>query len=98
MHGSPWLAVSPLDDIPLVILLPPHHQHHKNLCSVCVCVRACLTMSLVCAAVCESERMLVCMYVTVFLQALALATITFDGYLLWLWRAVCFPVDDSWGF
>lgn len=38
MHGSPWLAVSLLDDIPLVILLPPHHQHHKNLCSVCVCV------------------------------------------------------------
>lgn len=55
-------------------------------------------MSLVCAAVCESERMLVCMYVTVFLQALALATITFDGYLFWLWRAVCFPVDESWGF
>lgn len=64
----------------------------------CVCVGACLTMSLVCAAVCESERMLVCMYVTVFLQALALATITFDGYLFWLWRAVCFPVDESWGF
>lgn len=38
------------------------------------------------------------MYISVFLQELAPAAIIFDGYLLWLRRAVRFPVGDSWGF
>lgn len=57
-------------------------------------------MYLVCVATCARVCMdiIVCIYLTVFFQELAPAAITFDGYLLWLWRAVRFPVGDSWGF
>lgn len=74
----------------------------KSLLCVCGCTHGYVFN--MCCYVCEQARacvymdIIVCVYLTVFLQELKLAAITFDGYLLWLWRAVRFPVGDSLGF
>lgn len=104
-HGSPSLSVSPPDNIPLVIPPPPYPDTTKIspmcVCAcVCVWVHACICVAMCCkkAYACVYMAIIVCIYLTVFLQELAPAAITFDGYLLWLWRALRFPVGDSWCF
>lgn len=95
-------TVSPPDYIRLVIPPLPYHGHHKNL--HCVCGTVHVHVYSMCCYVCKQAcafvymDIIVCIYLTVFLQELAPAAITFDGYLLWLGRAERFPVGDSWGF